>query len=319
MKSKKARFEKAGKSNINIADRKDIGGVYIKKSILYYIIVPIFSVIILSVFILAGIVIGKVSNASKVVETIPSQPEIIIVTKEPTTSPTLTPTPSPSQTPTPTPPPEVTEEKNYYGRLGGTNDGGANYMSRITFVDGEAANKLNLYYSSIEENKVWYAPSNHGAILEQLEVDVDGKKYLLPEAVGLTKPDILMFSFCGENSGSRSWTADEYVDAYENLINTIKKNASPSTKIVIISVFPITQEYEDNDDHYNQSNDRISEINRGLSKFAYNNECYYLDVNGVLRGDDGALKEEYSYKGYTINRDGYRVVYNYTKTHQVLH
>ena len=81
-----------------------------------------------------------------------------------------------------------------------------------------------------------------------------------------------------------------------------------------MSLFPITQEYEDADTHYNQTNARISEINRGLEKYAYNNECYYLDVNGVLRGSDGALKKEYWGDATSIlNREGYRVVYNYTK------
>jgi len=54
--------------------------------------------------------------------------------------------------------------------------------------------------------------------------------------------------------------------------------------------------------------------------FAYNNACYFLDVNGVLRGDDGSLKDKYwSDSTSILNRDGYRVVYNYIETHQVLH
>ncbi len=319
MKKNQPRFKKSAAKAASARVPKSEGFV-VSRRLLYTVFLPVAAVLILGVFMLIGLVIGR-SSAIREQKNAPTPtPEIVYVTPKPTPTPEPTHTPTPSPSPSPTP--EETEEtvSNYYGRLGGTMDGGANYMSRITFVGGDAANKLNLYYSSITDDKVWYAPSNHGAILDQLEVNISGKKLLLPEAVAAAKPDILLFAFCGINFGSRSWEADRFVDEYEKLILELKKNAPRGTAFVIMGLFPITDEYETEDTHYNQSNERIAKINRGLEVFAYNNECYFLDINGVLRGSDGSLKDEYWADSTNIlNRDGYRVVYNYIKTHQVLH
>ena len=186
-------------------------------------------------------------------------------------------------------------------------------------MGGEAANKLNFYYDSVTDEHTWYAASNHGAIMEQLAVDIEGKELALPDALGYAKPEIVVFAFCGINFGSRSWDADRFVEEYENLLDTLKQYKPSGTDFVILSLFPITQAYEDSNDYYDQTNARIREINIDLEKYAYNNECYFLDVNGVLRNDDGVLKPEYwSDSTSILNREGYRVVYNYIKTHQVL-
>ena len=320
MKKNQPRFKKmAAKAT---AQPQKNEGLIIPKRILYAVIIPLGALLVLGVFLLVGLAIGRATAIDKQLSQPTPTPEIVYVTPEPTPTPTPTPSPSPSPTPSPSPAPEDTEEteSNYFGRLGGTMNGGASYIGRITFVGGDAANKLNSYYDSITDDNVWYAASNHGAILEQLEVDINGKEYLLPEAVALAKPDIMLFCFCGINFGSRSWEADRFVDEYKELILELKKNASSGTAFVIMGLFPITDEYEASDTHYNQTNDRIAEINRGLEIFAYNNACYFLDVNGVLRGDDGSLKDEYWADSTNIlNREGYRVVYNYIETHQVLH
>lgn len=317
MKKNQPRFKKMA-AKAAAPPKQD--GIIIPKRLLYTVIIPVGGLLVLGVFLLIGLAMGKAMAADKQ-ENLPTPtPEIVYVTPVPTPTPIPTLTPTPSPTPSPTPEETEEAESNYFGRLGGTMNGGANYISRITFVGGDAANKLNSYYDSVTDENVWYAASNHGAIIDQLEVNIGGKDYLLPEALGLAKPDIMMFCFCGVNFGSRSWDADRYVDEYEKLILELKKNASKGTAFVIMGLFPITDEYEKEDTHYNQSNARIAEINRGLEIFAYNNECYFLDVNGVLRGDDGSLKDAYwSDSTNILNREGYRVVYKYIETHQVLH
>ena len=90
------------------------------------------------------------------------------------------------------------------------------------------------------------------------------------------------------------------------------KEKSPNTKIILISIYPIKK--GDNINKFQQ--DIINKYNFLILEMAYKHGLKYLDVQEVLKGDDGYGKEEYFVDDkFHLTLLGHSTVKEYIKTH----
>ncbi len=140
------------------------------------------------------------------------------------------------------------------------------------------------------------------------------QSYTISEALKMAKPGKVIVTL-GINA-IYNYKHDSFYDQYEELINKIKK-ATPDSKIIIQSVFPVA-EYWANNMGKPDYNKYIAYVNQKLYDLAEKNECYFLYTYEKLTDDNGYLLTQYSGDGLHLSRDGYTAVFDYILTHPIV-
>ncbi len=140
------------------------------------------------------------------------------------------------------------------------------------------------------------------------------QSYTIAEALKMAKPGKVIITL-GINA-IYNYNHDSFYEQYEELINKIKK-ATPDSKIIIQSVFPVAEYWAKNmgKPDYNKY---IAYANQKLYDLAEKNECYFLYTYEKLTDDDGYLLTQYSGDGIHLSRDGYTAVFDYILTHPIV-
>ena len=240
-------------------------------------------------------------------------------TAEPTSEPTSEPTPEPTPAPTPTPNPNGYAEIDYSSPalLGETADAGQEYIDQIIYL-GDSTTYGMKYYAVLSGGKetlqVWTPSSGTLTLSNQSFAAIvypdEGTEIPIREAVEKKKPAMMVITL-GVN-GVAFMERDSFISEYTDLVTDIKE-ISPDTKIIIQSIFPVASNYE-----YLGSinNEKITTANTWLLEVAENTGSRYLDTISVLMGSDGWLIDAYQNgDGLHLNKDGFRVVLNYQRTH----
>ncbi len=195
-------------------------------------------------------------------------------------------------------------------------DMGQEYQDKIVFVV-DATNVGLRSYGVLSDGKntsqVWRTTGGTLTL-----TDVCSKKIIYPqsgvemtiaEAAAKAKPEymVIALGFEGINNISSENRAAEYTA----LINAIKA-ASPDTKIMLQSIYPIAARVK-----AKVTNAKIDEVNNGVLSIARSNDVKYLDTCEILKDESGAMKEEYDNggTGWNLNREGFEAVLKYIRTH----
>ena len=201
--------------------------------------------------------------------------------------------------------------------LSETEDMGQSYIDSMIFVgDSNTAHlrSFGVLTGGKETKQVWSTRSQ----TISLDSQITSKKIVYPEtdeemtiaqAASLKKPQYLVISL-GTN-GLSYLDKDQFIYCYKKLLTAIKE-ASPGTKIIVQSIYPVTSWYT------SISNAQIDEANRWLVELAKEEGVRYIDTASVLKDQNGAMKDTYnSYHndGYHINADAYEAILHYIRTH----
>lgn len=231
-----------------------------------------------------------------------------------TTSPAGTDTNPPDTTQTPEPSATI---------LPKTADMGQDYIDRITFLGDSTTNGMKVYGvlpGGKNTTQVWTPKSGTMSINESSKGKIvypeTGEEIYIYEAAALKKPDILVITL-GHNFSSILTDPQKrelyFKTEYKKLIQSIKE-ASPDTKIILQSVFPIvTSVYQ----HAQIiSNAVINERNSWILEVAEETGLYYLDTASYFKDDKGDMIEKFTNgDGCHFNADGYRRELEYIRTH----
>ena len=195
---------------------------------------------------------------------------------------------------------KLKETKNY----------GNEYFNKITMVGD--SNTMNMYLNGyLNGLKAWAIPCLHAESMHSIEINLYGLgiKMKLLDAVEKYKPEIMILNF---GTFSTSWISEEtFVEKANAMIEQIKEK-SPNTKIILISIYPIKKGYNINE--FQQ--DIINKYNFLILEMADKHGLKYLDVQEVLKGDDGYGKEEYFVDDkFHLTLLGHSTVKEYIKTH----
>lgn len=195
---------------------------------------------------------------------------------------------------------KLKETKNY----------GNEYFNKITMVGD--SNTMNMYLNGyLNGLRAWAIPCLHAESMHSIEINLYGlgTKMKLLDAIEKYKPETIILNF---GTFSTTWISEEtFSEKANSMIEQIKEK-SPDTKIILISIYPVKK--GDNINKFQQN--IINKYNFLILEMADKYGLKYLDVQEVLKDDDGYGKEEYFVDDkFHLTLLGHNVVKEYIKTH----
>ena len=137
----------------------------------------------------------------------------------------------------------------------------------------------------------------------------DGRRMTAAEAVGIKKPSVLIVTL-GTDWGVSYLDKEDFKYCYSKLINALK-SASPDTRILLQSIFPVTEDCKVLD------NQKIDRANGWVKEIAYEQGLKYLDTQEILKDAKGNLRQELcnSDDGIHLNTQAYVEILAYIRSH----
>ncbi len=178
--------------------------------------------------------------------------------------------------------------------LGETEDAGQEYIDKLVFLGDSTTYGLR-YYKMLsggrETTQVW-TPESGTLTLTQVSfatiVYPETKDQItIKEAVTAKQPEYLVVTL-GVN-GVSIMGEDYFKSEYKKMIETIQ-DASPDTKIICQSIFPVARTYDRLD---KINNEKITAANRWIVEVADECGVKYVDTYSVLADEEGWLPESY--------------------------
>lgn len=201
--------------------------------------------------------------------------------------------------------------------LAETEDAGQEYIDKLTFLGDSTTYGLK-YYEVLSGGKnttqVWTPASGTLTLFNYATATIvfpeDGQEISIVDAVTRKLPEYLVISL-GVN-GVSMMDEDWFKTDYTALVQSIQA-ASPDTKIICNSIYPVENDYEQIE---SINNTNIPQANEWIKAVAEATGCKYADSASVLKAEDGSLREDYGNgDGIHLNADGFNAVLNYLRTH----
>ncbi|MBE6610971.1 MAG: hypothetical protein E7632_00645 [Ruminococcaceae bacterium] len=197
-----------------------------------------------------------------------------------------------------------------------TEDAGQAYIDKMVFLGDSTTYGLRAY-SMLSGGKdtlqVW-TPKSGTLTLSRVSFDTivypeTGAEITIKDAVTAKQPEYLVITL-GVNGVS--FMGEEYFKSeYKKLLESVKE-ASPDTKIICQSMFPVARTYE-----YLGSidNTKIAAANRWIVEVAAECGVKFIDTYSVLADAEGWLPEEYhNGDGMHLNADSFTLELNNLRT-----
>ena len=207
--------------------------------------------------------------------------------------------------------------------LSETADMGQNYQDSIIFVGDSTTAHLRsrgVLTGGTSTQQVW-VPADNTLLLDfnitkkKIVHPATGIEMTIAEAAAEEKPAYMILTIGLNGITSFVNNKNLYQNCYGNLIDAIKE-ASPETKIILQSVYPVATNQKTFSVDAATLNGYIDTLNGYVKELAAAKEVRYLDTNSALKGPDGNLPESYQNgDGIHLTADGYRVILNYIRTH----
>ena len=197
--------------------------------------------------------------------------------------------------------------------LSATADMGQEYIDKFYFLGDSTTNGL-AHYEIVDKTHVW-TPTNGTLTLDRWNIDAvydrsTESQIMITEAVRMVQPEYLLITL-GIN-GVSFMTEEVFSVNYSNLVAGIKE-ASPGTKIILNSIYPVSANYNTSS---GISNAKIDVANGWIKKIAEESGVHYVNSSSVIKDESGNLIESY-HNGDFIhpNPDCYQAVISFLRTH----
>lgn len=207
--------------------------------------------------------------------------------------------------------------------LAQTADMGQAYQDSIIFVGDSTTAHLRsrgVLSGGTQTRQVW-VPADNTLLLDfnitkkKIVYPATGIEMTIAEAAAEEKPTYMILTIGLNGITSFVNNKNLYQNCYGNLIDAIKE-ASPETKIMLQSVYPVAANQKTFTADAVTLNGYIDILNGYVKELAEAKEVRYLDTNSALKGSDGLLPESYQNgDGIHLTAEGYRVILDYIRTH----
>ena len=203
-------------------------------------------------------------------------------------------------------------------RLEQTEDYGLEYLDKIIFVGDSTTYGMKHYgvlSGGTNTKQVWTPKSgtyslNALVTTYKIVYPETGEEMTVAEAAALSKPEYMVITL-GINYGVPYCGETEFKKYYRMLLDDVT-TASPETKIILQSIYPVATNNELKD----ITNDKIDLANTWVEQLAEEYGLKYLDTNSALKGDDGYLPQNHQNgDGLHLMPSGFDIVLNYIRTH----
>lgn len=145
-----------------------------------------------------------------------------------------------------------------------------------------------------------------------------GENITIGEAIKRKKPEYLFLSFGLNGATSKVRRGKEYFKScYLKLIDTLR-NASPKTKIILGSCYPVAENMDMS--RYTVTLDElnacIETLNGWTEELCREEGLRYLNINEILTDNNGRLRYEYQVgDGHHLTTEAYIKILEYIRTH----
>ena len=204
-------------------------------------------------------------------------------------------------------------------RLGETPDAGREYLDKLYILGDSTTYWIGYDYAHgyaedlIPSSHIWTGPTGTMTLAYYATTPIvyeTGEQISIREAVERAKPEYLVIAL-GVNGISfmdEEWFVRDYTDIVE-----IVKDASPETKIILNSIFPISTTYPHQKD---VNNDKIRTANGWIEQIAADTGTRFINSYESVVGEDGNLPVSSSRgDGLHMNGDSFVKVMAYFRTH----
>ena len=217
----------------------------------------------------------------------------------------------------PTEPPAPTQSPAPSTLLAETPDAGQEYIDKIVFLGDSTTYGLR-YYEVLPEYQVWTPASGTLALfnvpIETIEYFAPGTRenpenLSIADCAAKGKPEYLVITL-GLN-GIAFLDETSFKQYYRDMITSIQQ-ASPDTKIILQSIYPVIDSMTTSD----IKNDGINTANQWIYDLAEEMGLRYLNTHDALMDSTGNLIAAYnSGDGIHLMPDGLRAILQYVRTH----
>ena len=214
---------------------------------------------------------------------------------------------------------EPVEEPPSPFRLGETEDAGHEYLEKMYFLGDSTTYWLGYYYDHgyseelVPSSHIWTGPTGTMTLAYYATVRIvyeTGEQISIREAVERTQPEYLVITL-GVN-GISFMDEEWFVRAYTDIVEIVKE-ASPETKIILNSIFPISTTYPY---QWDVNNDKIRAANGWIEQIAEDTGTRFLNSYESVVGEDGNLPVSGSVgDGLHLSCESFETVMRYFRTH----
>ena len=206
-------------------------------------------------------------------------------------------------------------------RLTETADAGRSYLDRFIFLGDSTTYGIGYYYEHgysdelCPPSQVW-TPASGTLTLSYYDTatvvyPATGEELSIVDAVTRAKPDIMLLTL-GVN-GVSFMDEEWFIRAYTELVQNIQ-NASPDTKIILNSIYPVMSTYQYIDQI---SNEKINAANGWIEQIAAGTGTRFLYSYEAVVGEDGTLPAaNCNGDGIHLSGEGFTKVMHYIRTHE---
>lgn len=193
-----------------------------------------------------------------------------------------------------------------------TEDMGQEYIDKMYFMGDSTTHGL-ASYGVIPEARVW-TPQNGTLSLfrwnvDQISLTDEGTTMFMNDAVALKKPEYLLITL-GVN-GVGVLDEEQFKSYYNEMVDSLIA-ASPDTKIILNSIYPVGRTYAEK----SITNEKINAANGWIQGIAEAKGLRYLDSASVLKDSEGFMAQGYDNgDGLHPTKESYDLVINYIRTH----
>lgn len=215
---------------------------------------------------------------------------------------------------------EGNEELKSPAALKETADYGEGYVNSIIFLGDSTISHMReagVLYEGESTTQIWTdsdgrLPLDAKTHKTELYLPASERTVYVTDAAAELKPDYLVITVGLEN-GVRYCTKAQFKDYYTSLVVAIKE-ASPTTHIILNSIFPVSKKYEKSTQGI--SRDKIDTANSWIIEIAEEQDVKYLNSAEALKNSGGYLDSKYdSGDGLHLNAEGYAAFFQYIRTH----
>ena len=203
-------------------------------------------------------------------------------------------------------------------RLGLTADGGRDYLNKIVFLGDSTTYGIGYYYRQgytelCPPAQVW-TPASGTLTLSYYNIATivypeTKEEISIEEAVKRAKPEILFITL-GIN-GISFMDEEWFIRDYTALVEMVKA-ASPDTKIILNSIYPVADSYKYLKDI---NNDKINAANGWIERIAENTGARFLYSWETLAVNGKLPETSHNGDGLHLNGETFTRVMQYIRTH----
>ena len=206
-------------------------------------------------------------------------------------------------------------------RLGETPDAGREYLDKLIFLGDSTTYGIGYYYDRgfsedlVPPSQVW-TPASGTLTLSYYATSTivypeTGEELFIRDAVERAKPEYLVITL-GVN-GISFMDEEWFVRDYTGLVESVKE-ASPETKIILNSIYPVATSYQYQKDI---NNGKIRAANGWIERITADTGARFLYSHEAVVGADGSLPEASSNgDGLHLTGESFAKVMRYIRTHE---